>query len=221
MVFSFRKAKTIKQSAAKNFVPHGTMQPLSVFQPIAPGPALHGIASRLHWIFDALSVVLHWKLHHIHLSSITASKFFKHRCISIRLQPVVTIHKGHPFSGRYIQTGVTGRRQSAVLLMNHFDSGVTFSPLVTQSGTRVRASVIHKDNLRAVKCLARNALHATVKRVFNLIHGYYDRKRSHSSMNFSLSKRSTLRLAASPIRRRRATSSIRLSNLFTKTSSSS
>ena len=67
--------------------------------------------------------------------------------VHIGLDIIVAINKTKVFALGNIDTGISGRGQSAVLLMYNADAGITVCPSVAKLTTRVSRSIINKNNL--------------------------------------------------------------------------
>ena len=96
----------------------------------------------------------------------------QHGLKSIRLQPVVAVHKGKIIPGRHIDPRVPGVAEAAVFLVDHPDAAVLLGKFIADGPAAVRGAVIHQNDLQVGIGLIPNGFHAFGQVILHLVDGH-------------------------------------------------
>ena len=80
----------------------------------------------------------------------------QHTLVGVRLQPVVTVHKGDIIPPGNVNSRITGIAQAAVLFVNHPHPTVLGGVFVADFTAAVRRTVIHQNDLQGTVGLIQN-----------------------------------------------------------------
>ena len=72
--------------------------------------------------------------------------------------PIITIHKGNPFSPRIIQSHITGRTYAPILLMEYSHTGILGYILITDGARGILAAIIYEEQLKVLISLCQYAI---------------------------------------------------------------
>ena len=103
---------------------------------------------------------------------IAAAGTGKQLFITVRRNPVVTVHKAQPLSPGNVDPRITGTAQAAVFLVDHPDPGIPGRIFVADGAAAVRGAIVHQDQLKVRDRLGKNGIHAPGKIAFHLINRY-------------------------------------------------
>ena len=102
------------------------------------------------------------------------------RFVHLRGNPVVAVHKTHKLPGGRIQTGVSGRAETAVFFVNDTNSGIFFPIFVADFSAIVRRAVIHQKDFQIPVSLAENGVQAPGQESLHPVNGHnYADERIH------------------------------------------